>query len=232
MRGIAGQSWSGTVLLLRKELADSGQIRTLADLRGRRVSFNVEGSPVDYTLRLAFQRAGLSLNDVDVQRVVNTDLAAALANGAVDAGVVPEPLPALIEARGVGVRFLDVQAMAGKQEASFLVSGPSMANRPEAVSVRFLTAYVKGLREYLAGVQNDRLRDPAMLEIVSRWTRIPVDTIMQATIAGADPSGRVDVDDLNRQQDFWVAEGLVTQRADLSQLVDYRYLDAALASNP
>ena len=80
--------------------------------------------------------------------------------------------------------------------------------------------------------QDDRLRDPTMLEIVSRWTRIPVDTIMQATIAGADPSGRVDVDDLNRQQDFWVAEGLVTQRADLQQLVDYRYLDAALASIP
>ena len=32
--------------MLRKELWDSGEVRTLPDLRGRRVSFNVEGSPV------------------------------------------------------------------------------------------------------------------------------------------------------------------------------------------
>lgn len=229
MRAVAGQSLSGTVLLVRKELVDSGQVRTLHDLRGRRVSFNVEGSPVDYTLRVAFQKVGIRLDEVEGQRVVNTDLAAALANAAVDVGVVPEPIPTLIETRGIGVRFGDVQELAGPQTGSFLVIGPSMMARPQSHTVRFLVAYLKGLRDYLAAIKDGRVADPQAREIISKWTRIPVETIAQATAPGAPPDGRIDLDDLNRQQDFWEREGLVPVKADLARFVDYRYLEAALA---
>ena len=229
MRAVAGQSLSGTVLLVRKELAESGQVRALPDLRGRKVSFNVEGSPVDYTLRVAFQRVGLRLDEVEVQRVVNTDLAAALANAGTDAGVVPEPIPTLIETRGIGVRLGDVQELAGPQTGSFLVIGPSMMARPEAHTVRFLVAYLKGLRDYLASIKDGRVADPQAREIISKWTRIPVETIAQAAAPGAPPDGRIDLDDLNRQQDFWEREGLVPVKADLARFVDYHYLEAALA---
>jgi NitT/TauT family transport system substrate-binding protein len=228
MKAVAAQSWSGTMLMVRKELVDSGQVRSLADLRGKRVSFNVEGSPVDYTLRNAFYKQGLSLQDVEVQRIVNTDLAAALANAAVDAGVVPEPLPTLIENRGIGVRF-DVQELVGRQTGSVIAIGPSLLNRPETVTVRFLIAYLRGLREYLASLKEGKVADPQVLEILSKWTRIPVETIAQATASGAPADGRIDLEDLNRQQDFWEREGLVPVKADLSRFVDYRYLEAALA---
>ena len=229
MRAVAGQSLSGTVLLVRKELVDSGQVRALQDLRGRRVSFNVEGSPVDYTLRVAFQRVGMRLDEVEVQRVVNTDLAAALANAGTDAGVVPEPIPTLIETRGIGVRLGDVQELAGPQTGSFIVIGPSMMARPDAHTVRFLVGYLKGLRDYLASIQDGRVADPQAREIISKWTRIPVETIAQAAAPGAPADGRLDLDDLNRQQDFWEREGLVPIKADLARFVDYRYLEAALA---
>ena len=56
-------------------------------MSSRRVSFNVEGSPVDYQLRNTFFKEGLTLQDVDVLRVSNTDTGAALSNSAIDAGV-------------------------------------------------------------------------------------------------------------------------------------------------
>jgi NitT/TauT family transport system substrate-binding protein len=229
MHAIASQSLSYTVLMLRKDLADSGQVRTIQDLKGRRVSFNVEGSPVDYTLRLALQKNGLTLSDVDVQRVVNTDLAAALANNGVDAGVVPEPLPTLIESRGIGVRALDVQAAAGRQEAGMMVAGPSLLSRPDAVTTRFVVAHMKGIRDYLASIKDGTVSDPQMLEILSKWTRIPTETIAQAYHSGTEASGRIEVDDLIRQQDFWEREGLVPTKADMVKFVEYKYLDAALA---
>ncbi len=228
MHAIASQSLSYTVLLLRKDLAESGQVRTIQDLKGRRVSFNVEGSPVDYTLRQAVLKSGLSMNDVDVQRVVNTDLAAALANNGVDAGVVPEPLPTLIENRGIGVRALDVQTAAGRQEAGMMVVGPSMLSRPDAVTTRFVVAHMKGIRDYLATIKDGTVSDPQMLEILSKWTRIPTETIGQAYHSGTEASGRIEVDDLIRQQDFWEHEGLVPSKADMTKFVDYKYLDAAL----
>lgn len=229
MKAVAGQSLSGTVLLVRKELAESGQLRALTDLRGKRVSFNVEGSPVDYTLRVAFQKQGLRLDEVDVQRVVNTDLAAALANSGVDAGVVPEPLPTLIENRGVGVRMFDVQDIVGPQLASFMTIGPSLMGRPDAHTVRFLVGYLKGLRDYVAAVKGGKVADAQAIEIISKWTRIPAETIAQAAAPGAPTDGRIDLDDMNRQQDFWATEGLVPTKADLSKFVDYKYLDAASA---
>jgi NitT/TauT family transport system substrate-binding protein len=225
---VAALGYSGTWLMLRKELADSGEIKTVQDLKGHRVSFNVEGSPVDYTLRNAFLKAGLTLNDVQVERVVNTDLATALANGAVDAGVVPEPVPVLIESRGIGVRF-DVQREVGRQLAAFMVVGPSMLSRGDASTTRFLIAYVRGLREFVGGVKDDRLADPQVLEIMSKWTRLPAETLAQAVTEPPSADARIDLQDMNNQQEFWVREGLVPQRADLSKFVVTRYLDAALA---
>ncbi len=229
MKAIASQSGTGTFLMLRQELADSGQVKSLGDLRGRRVSFNVEGSPVDFTLRTAFRQAGIDLGEVDVQRVTNTDLAPALVNGAVDAGGAPEPLPVLIESRGAGVRFLDIESLIGPHEGSFLMIGPSMLGRDEVVTQHFLVAYMQGLREYLAAVKDGKVADPAMRDILSKWTRIPTDVIAQASVTLTDPNGRINLADLNFQQDFWAEQGLVTAKADLGQFLEYKYLDAALA---
>jgi NitT/TauT family transport system substrate-binding protein len=229
MQAIAAQSWSYTGLLVRKELYESGQVRTIPDLKGRRVSFNIEGSPVDYSLRNVYQMNSLTLDDVEVQRVTNTDLAAALSNSAVDAGVVPEPLSTNIESRGIGVRLVDVQEMVGRQTGSMVTVGPSMLGRGDAVIARFLVAYLKGVREYMAGIKDNHITDPAILEIVNKWTRIPPETISAAVTLGMDPNGRIDREDINRQQEFWYREGLVPVRADLNRFIEYKYLDAALA---
>jgi NitT/TauT family transport system substrate-binding protein len=230
IRAIAALGNSGTWLMLRKDLADSNQIQSLQDLKGRKVSFNVEGSPVDYTARNAFLKEGLTLDDFQVERVVNTDLAAALANGAVDAGVAPEPVPVLIETRGIGVRFGDIQRSIGSQLAAMMAIGPSLLGRGDPAIMRFLTAYVRGFRDFVGAHQGDRLTDPAVLAIMSQWTKLPTDTLAQAVNAPpTDP--RIDLADVSNQQEFWVREGLVPQRADLSQFVQSRYLDAVLAQS-
>jgi NitT/TauT family transport system substrate-binding protein len=226
-RIFADQSRGPTGLLMRRELAD--QVHGVADLRGRRVSFNVEGSPIDYQVRLAFQRAGLSMDDVEVSRVVNTDLAPALANGSIDAGAAPEPLPVLVEARGAGVRVPNYMEAVGRvPAASFMVAGPSLQSRPDAVGTRFTVAYMRGARDYLASLRDGKVVEPAVLDILSKWTSLPADLIAQAPSGIVDRDGRVDLDDINSQQEFWLRDGQVTTRVDLSRVVDYKYLNAAL----
>jgi NitT/TauT family transport system substrate-binding protein len=229
IRAVALLGNSGTSLMLRKELADSGQIQSLHDLKGRRISFNVEGSPVDYTARNAFLKAGLTLNNFQFERVANTDLAPALANGAVDAGVAPEPIPVLIETRGIGVRFGDVQRSIGRQVAAMMSIGPSMLNRGDGPTQRFLIAYVRAMREYVAAHQGDKLVDPQVLAIMSQWTKLPTEVLAQAINESLPTDAHIDVQDVGNQQEFWVREGLVPQRADLSAFVDHKYLDVALA---
>jgi NitT/TauT family transport system substrate-binding protein len=222
-------SASNSGLMVRKELWDSGEVRGMPDLRGRRVSFNVEGSPVDYALRLGFRRFGMGVQDVDVQRLSNSDTAPALANGAVDAGILPEPGPVLIETRGIGTRLARASEMVSPQTGSIIVIGPSMRDRGDAVITRFVSAYVRGLRDSLAAMQGDHIVDPAVLTILSKWTNLPAETIMRAEAIAVPPDGRLDLDDLNRQQDFWAEEGLIPTRTDLSKFVEYKYVDAARA---
>jgi NitT/TauT family transport system substrate-binding protein len=229
IQAVALLGYSGTSLMLRKELAESGQIQSLQDLKGRRVSFNVEGSPVDYTARNAFLKVGLRMDDLQVERVVNTDLAVALANGAVDAGVAPEPVPVLIETRGIGVRFGDVQRSIGRQLAAMMTIGPSMLNRGDGPTQRFLVAYVRAMRDYVAAHRDDKLADPQVLAIMSQWTKLPTEILAQAINVSLPTDVHIDVQDVSNQQEFWVREGLVPQRADLSGFVDHKYLDAALA---
>jgi NitT/TauT family transport system substrate-binding protein len=232
MKAVSVISWNGTFLMVRKDLADAGQIQTVQDLKGKRVSLMVEGSPIDFTMRRVLYQNGLSLGDLDVQRLSMPDSVPALGNGGVDAVTVVEPFPVLIESRGLGVRGPAVQDQVWKDAASLVLVGQGMLSRGDAANVAFMIGFVKGVRDLQAALQDERVADPGVLDIVSRWTKIAPDVVARAVISGAPPNGRLDLDDLNRQQDFWVQEGDVRTRADLGRFVEYRYLDAAVAQLP
>src|SRR3954470_15391868 len=61
MKAVSVISWNGTVVMVRKDLADAGQIQTVQDLKSKRVSLMVEGSPIDFTMRRVLYQNGLSL---------------------------------------------------------------------------------------------------------------------------------------------------------------------------
>jgi NitT/TauT family transport system substrate-binding protein len=227
MKTVSAIAYNNTTLLARKDLAD--QIRTVQDLKGKRVSLMVEGSPIDFTMRRVLYQNSMTLQDLEVQRLSMPDSVPALANSAVDAVTVVEPFVVLIESRGLGVPSLGVQDMVWQDQASIVLAGPSMLSRGDAANTAFLKGVLKGLRDFQAGIQDQKMVDPAVLEIINRWTNVPTDVIARSTIKPAPPNGRVDLDDLNRQQDFWLQEGDVKAKADLSQFVEYKYLDAAVA---
>src|SRR4051812_36453581 len=58
---------TGAMLVGSKLLQESGEVQTIADLRGRRVSIIAKGAANDYILDLALRRGGLTIRDVDLQ---------------------------------------------------------------------------------------------------------------------------------------------------------------------
>lgn len=79
-------------------------IRTLADLRGKRVALN-KGSNVHYLLLKALQQAKLGYHDIDAVYLAPADARAAFANGSVDAWVIWDPYLAAVEHQ-LGARTL------------------------------------------------------------------------------------------------------------------------------
>ncbi len=213
-----------TPLVVRSQLIDSGQVRTVADLKGRKVAINVRGSTPDYKLAKALATGGLTIDDVDIQLVPIADTVVALSTGAVDAGLLLQPFGAQAVARGVGTILLDDYDPLG-QGGLVVANSAFLDQHPEAVT-RFLEVYVEAIRRLSKG--KIKADDPA-LAALQRYTNVAPEVIR----LGPDPywptDGRVQVDSLRDQQAFFMRTGITdyAQPLQFERLIDYGPLDAA-----
>src|SRR3989449_10705360 len=88
-----------TPLVVSRKAFESGAIHSIKDLRGKKVSVNVLGSATEFWLNAALLKGGVAINEVQVVAVNFPDVPAALANGAIAAGMLGEPLATLAEDR-------------------------------------------------------------------------------------------------------------------------------------
>ena len=211
-----------SIALVRKDLWDSGAIRSPADLRGRRVSFATEGSPIDYMMRNLLAQNGLRQEEMEVLRLTSADVAVGLQNRALDVATAAEPFPTQAESGGFAVKWLADGDVVPNTQIGAILASERMLTQPEAGRA-FMLAYVRAIREYLAA---DAGRgDEGMLAAISKWTTVPVETLRGTGTPYFRPSGRVDVEDLDRQQTFWIREGVMREKADLTPVVDQSYVD-------
>jgi NitT/TauT family transport system substrate-binding protein len=227
LKALVPFSYSAGELMARKELVDSGALRTIDDLRGKRVSFHIEGSGADYTMRNFFYMNGLTLQDVDVHRLGNPDIGPALANGAVDLAYGPEPVPTALQQAGIAVPSYPVTETVGQHYSAILVAGPGLLGRGDGPTTRFVTAFVKGLRDFNAGIRDRKVVDPGLRDILSKWTGLSVEMITLASTVPA-PEGGLDSTQVSRQHEFWLRETGQGQGVDLTKFVEPKYLDAVL----
>src|SRR5436190_15266668 len=96
-----------TPLVVSKRLWDSGAVRSVADLKGRSVGINSKGSAIEYWLYKALATGGLTPDDVNIVVLPFPDEAAALGNGALDAGLLGEPIATKAEQDGAIVRLAE-----------------------------------------------------------------------------------------------------------------------------
>src|SRR5262245_4029207 len=89
----------------------SSGIRDVMGLRGKRVFAGAPGSPTEFTAKMSLQGLGLSLNDMQIQRLPDSDLAGRLRNGTLDAVFYRgnDPYPVIQDMMNVpGVSFLSI----------------------------------------------------------------------------------------------------------------------------
>jgi NitT/TauT family transport system substrate-binding protein len=100
--------WNDTTwVIVRKDLWDSGAIRSITDLKGRAVDAGPEGSPVNFLLNQVLKKAGLTRADVkySTRAVSPPDWIAGFRNNAFDAVSAVEPVVTQIVEQGYGVRL-------------------------------------------------------------------------------------------------------------------------------
>ncbi|WP_208642273.1 aliphatic sulfonate ABC transporter substrate-binding protein [Methylobacterium terrae] len=114
---------SGAAILVQKE----SPIRTLADLKGRRVAFAKASSAHNLTIA-ALEKAGLTYGDIEPVTLAPADAAAAFARGSVDAWTIWDPYFAIAELQPT-TRVLTLATDIARPNSFFLAHRSLVAER-------------------------------------------------------------------------------------------------------
>ena len=150
-----GQFRSGhgyAMLTVRKDLIESGQVKSIKDMKGRKIAQTAKGIILEYAMGKMLEEVGLTIKDVQYTYLTAPNQLTALETKTVDATFTTEPWGARSEERGAGVRFRSVDMVKGMgpvQAAVIIYSGRFIKDR-RPVAQRWINAYLKGAAFFVA----------------------------------------------------------------------------------
>ncbi len=205
--GIQPLPVTATPLIARKDLWDSGAIKTGADLKGRTVAVNTPGASPEYFLSLILEKYGMRLKDTNETMIGFPEMVVALRNKAIDAALPAEPFATLAIRDGLAALVRpDAGAGGGDMTTVFFFSGKFLRERPD-VGERFLRAMIRGARDAI-GYRTK----PDIVAIIAAATKIRPDIIVAAYPYGWDPD--LDIakyeDSIRRQERQHMKDGRLT----------------------
>lgn len=212
-----------TPLMVSKERFDNGELTSVEDLEGLKVSVNARGA-TEYWLDTALRTGGLTIDDIDLQQLPFPDVPAALDSGALDGAMLGEPLATMAEQQGIAVR-LDVDFPADFQPTFVWVNPDFAAEEPDLV-----TGFVAGMMQGCRDLWADDWDSDENLAIINSYTNVNAALIRESSRTWCEPNGKINVDDLDTLQSFFGDRGLLEydEPLDIESIIDTSYVDAAL----
>jgi NitT/TauT family transport system substrate-binding protein len=230
-----GREWPGyplVAIVVQKEAWDGG-LRSIKDLKGKRIGVTQLGSTFHYHIGNILEKEGLHLSDVKIVPLQAMPATVeALKGKQVDAILVPQPFPGAAEAQGFG----KILAWAGDlypwQIATVFYSDKLATDRARAVA--FMKGYVKASRYYFdaALVQKDGhaahgANYDEVVEITAKYTGARPE-IIKLGFPFQDRNGRLLVPDIERQMSWWAANGFMKKTLPLKAVVDTSFVEEAV----
>ncbi len=217
-------------LIVRKQLVDSGKVKSVADLRGMKVGMSVRGSSVEYAIVKMLQKGGLTMKDIEPIEMPPTEFAIAMINGKVDAAAAIQPSITQLLTEGIGAHLLYDYDAANDNQSLALLYGPQFA--ASDLAVPFMTAYLKGVRVYDDAFQKKlpEARDKAFNAVI-KYGAVKDRSVYEkyTSFFLIDPDGKLRLQSLNDQQEFFLSTGTQTTKLDFSKVVDTRFAEQAAA---
>ncbi len=210
------------MLTVRKDLVESGQIKSIKDMKGRKIAQTAKGIILEYAMGKMLEEVGLTIKDVQYTYLTAPNQLAALEAKTVDATFTTEPWGARSEEKGVGVRFRSVDQVKGMgpvQAAVIIYSGKFIKDR-RPVAQRWMNVYLKAADFFVAkGAQ-----DAEVLAILEKYTKIPAKTIKAAVPHYQARDGKVVLESIADQMKWFVANGYMPQEVPVEKMVDLSFL--------
>ena len=219
-------------LLVRKDLVDSGKYKTLKDLKGMKIAGSAPGSASTSTLNEALKKAGIKYSEVDRVFLAFPQHVVALQNKAVDAAMTTEPSATRAIKSGAAVRIMGDDEIYPNHQLAVVLYSDNFIKTHHDAAVRFMKAYLRGVRDYNDALANGKIAGPnadEVIKILMESTEIKDGSIFREIHAqGCNPDGRVHEPSLKNDLAFFKEQGDVKGNVTVEQALDNSFADAAV----
>lgn len=221
-----GQSlpkWEFAWIVLRKDLADSGQVKTPADLKGMRIAIPSPGSLGDQTVQIMLEQAGLKPGDATVDVLPFTDQASAFGNKGIAASYTVEPYIATGVQQGFSVKWIpNSQFFNGRAETATIIYGPSIF-KDQDLGRRFMIAFLRGVRDYNKAFTTKEGREQ-VVSILTKYSTVKDAKLYDVMeMPYLDPNGTPDKPSMDAQYKWFVSKGLYTGKKTFDDITDLSF---------
>src|SRR5438309_7075578 len=220
-KGQAREGYGFSLLTVRKDLVDSGQVQKLRDLKGKKIAILAKGNIQHYLVGKMAEEVGLTINDVDLTFLDAPNQVTAFETKAIDASYAVEPWAARFAERGVAVRFRtpdQVKGLGPVQVGVIIYSG-KFINERRAVAQRWMSAYLKAAELF----HRNGTKDPDIAAILEKYTKVPAKVIQAAIPPYQDPNGRPLRENLADQAQWFSSNGM-QQKVSIDNALDLSFL--------
>ncbi len=215
-------------LSIRKDLWDSGEIREIKDLKGKRVQVSSEGSGNYFGLAYVLKQEGLDIKkDIELVYLEQAETLIALESKSIDAASLRPPYLNFARTRGLGVLYPNMskyfKSDNGFQRGVILTSSKFMNENPDVLRA-FMSAHVKAgeIFEYAyEGIEPYRTE---AVKIISNLTSIEEETVRKMEWYYIPKDGKPDVELVKEMHDYYVETGVLEHPIDLNKFINLSFL--------
>ncbi|MCL5960075.1 MAG: hypothetical protein M1358_12325, partial [Chloroflexi bacterium] len=215
-------------LLLRKDLADSGQVKTAADLKGMKAAIPSTASLGEQTVELMAEEGKLASKDFEMSVVPFADQPAAFANKAIAASFAVEPLVARAVGSGFAVKWIpSSHFFSGRASNSCIFYGAALVKNKD-LGQRFMVAYLKGVRDYAKAFSQTKEGRSDIVNMLVKYTTVKDPKLYDVMeMPYIDPNGLPDRPSMDAQYKWFVDKRYYQGKKTFDEVWDQSYADFA-----
>jgi len=206
--------------VVRKGLQNT--IKSYKDFKGKKIAISTKNGVDDYMFQKMLDYAGLKRSDVHL--ILMSDfgnMVSGLKSKSLDAALQIEPLITQGITNGVNRRFGDATDYAPDAQIAMVLGSPQFIDDEKDVALRFMVAYLKGVRDYNDAFIKGTGDKEAIIHIMGKYTALTDKKVWEkVNVPGLDPNGKMNVANIKDQYEWYKSRGGINGSVDIHDAVD------------
>jgi NitT/TauT family transport system substrate-binding protein len=205
---------------VRKELVQSGEVKTVADMKGKRIAIDApQGTSIRYVFSHWLATGGLAMKDIQLVEMPLTSFSPALKAGTIDGAFVSSAYAATLAADGQ-IPLGDQSSLAGDgfdTNITLMMAEDFLSNHRDAAR-----AFVKAVIRANRVLQGDYRQKPDIVKVLSAGTKVPEKLVQENSLLLYRTDGAMNPKTLAGMQQYFIDEKSVKYAAPIpfDKLVD------------